>query len=108
MPMRSKVRQQVRQPKPVIVMLCQLAKLRWQPPGPVQQSKVLRELKNLSAEAMMRQQHKVYVAKWLMLQLAFAGSLLMDLLQMRQAQKAKTATRSVKPLPADFICHARV
>ncbi|DBA78993.1 TPA: hypothetical protein ACH3X1_008860 [Trebouxia sp. C0004] len=83
MPMRSKVRQQVRQPKPVIVMLCQLAKLRWQPPGPVQQSKVLRELKNLSAEAMMRQQHKVYVAKWLMLQLAFAGSLLMDLLQMR-------------------------
>jgi len=44
---------------------------------------VLKELENLSAEAMMVQQHSVYGTEWLMLQLAFAGSLLMDLLQMR-------------------------
>ncbi len=49
---------------------------------------VLRELKNRSAEAMMRRQHNVYVAEWLMLQLTFAGSLLMDLLQMRWQSSA--------------------
>ena len=49
---------------------------------------VLKELENLSAEAMIAQQHSVYGTEWLMLQLAFAGSLLMDLLQMRWQSNA--------------------
>jgi len=49
---------------------------------------VLKELENLSAEAMMVQQHSVYGTEWLMLQLAFAGSLLMDLLHTRWQSNA--------------------
>lgn len=49
---------------------------------------VLKGLKDLPAEGMMAQQHSVYGAEWLMLQLAFAGSLLMDLLHTRWQSNA--------------------
>ncbi len=75
---------------------------------------VLKELKNLSAEAMMAQQHSVYGTEWLMLQLAFAGSLLMDLLQMRWQSSVPagehtflvlcTATRLKKLCGLDLFC----